>query len=134
QQSDDSAKRAVVLRQKSIELTSLEQEVAAAREAHMLYEKKQEESRIAEALDSERFLNVSVLDNASASSKPFNRMNPLMLVAALVVGTGLGVGTAVGLELLGRNFKFEEQVEHYLDVPVFAVIPDLSDIAEVQRS
>jgi uncharacterized protein involved in exopolysaccharide biosynthesis len=134
QNADDSAKRAVQLRQKSIELTALEQEVAAAREAHMLYEKKQEEARIAEALDSERFLNVSVLDNASSASKPFNRMNPLMLVAALVVGTGLGVGTAVGLELLGRNFKFEEQVEHYLDVPVFAVIPDLSDVAEVQRS
>ena len=129
-QSRVSSKQAVTLRQKAIELSGLEQEVNAARAAYLLYEKKQEESRIAEALDKERFLNVNILDTASVPTQPFNRMNPLMLVAALIVGSGLGVGTAVGLELLGRNFKFEEQVEHHLDLPVFAVIPDMSEAAE----
>jgi len=57
-------------------------------------------------------------------------MSPVMLVVALVAGTGLGVGTAVGLEFVGRNFKLEEQVEQYLELPVFAVIPDLSEISE----
>jgi uncharacterized protein involved in exopolysaccharide biosynthesis len=133
-QADASSKLAVELRQKSIVLSGLEQEVAAAREGYLLYQKKQEEARIAEALDKERFLNVNVLDGASLPSKPFNGMNPLMVLAALVVGGGLGVGSAVGLELLGRNFKFEEQVEQYLDVPVFAVIPDLSEITESQHS
>lgn len=128
-QSRESSKVAVALRRKAIELSGLEQEVNAARGAYLLYEKKQEESRIAEALDKERFLNVSVLDDAAVPTVPFNRMNPLMLVAALVVGSGLGVGAAVGLELLGRSFKFEEQVEHYLDLPVFAVIPDMSEVA-----
>jgi uncharacterized protein involved in exopolysaccharide biosynthesis len=132
-QSEQSSRLAVEMRQKSIELSGLEQEVAGARESYMLYEKKQEEARIAEALDKERFLNVSVLDGASMPTRPFNRMNPLMLVAALVIGSGLGVGTAVGLELLGRNFKFEEQVEQYLELPVFAVIPDMSEVAETQH-
>jgi uncharacterized protein involved in exopolysaccharide biosynthesis len=121
------------MRQKTIELTRLQQEVSAARDAYQLYEKKQEEARISEALDNERFLNVSVLDSATLPTEPFNKMNPLIIVAALIAGTGLGVGTAVGLEFLGRNFKFEEQVEQHLELPVFAVIPDMSEIAEGQH-
>ena len=35
---------------------------------------------------------------------------------------------------LGRNFKLEEQVEQHLELPVFAVIPDISDIVEIHRS
>ena len=126
----ESTKHAVDMRQKTIELTRLQQEVSAARDAYQLYEKKQEEARISEALDSERFLNVSVLDSATLPTEPFNKMNPLVLVAALIAGTGLGIGTAVGLEFLGRNFKFEEQVEQHLELPVFAVIPDMTEIAE----
>jgi uncharacterized protein involved in exopolysaccharide biosynthesis len=129
----ESTKHAVDMRQKTIELTRLQQEVSAARDAYQLYEKKQEEARISEALDNERFLNVSVLDSATLPTEPFNKMNPLIIVAALIAGTGLGVGTAVGLEFLGRNFKFEEQVEQHLELPVFAVIPDMSEIAEGQH-
>jgi uncharacterized protein involved in exopolysaccharide biosynthesis len=130
----ESTKKAIEMRQKTIELTRLQQEVTAARDAYQLYEKKQEEARISEALDNERFLNVSVLDGATLPTQPYNKMNPLMLVAALIAGSGVGIGAAVGLEFLGRNFKFEEQVEQYLDLPVFAVIPDMSDIAETQHS
>ena len=134
QQADDATKEAVNLRQKSIELSRLEQEVSLAREAYQLYERKQEEARISEALDRERFLNVSVIDGPTMPLEPVNKMNPLMLIAALIAGTGLGAGTAVGLEFLGRNFKFEEQVEQYLELPVFAVIPDMSEVAELQHS
>jgi uncharacterized protein involved in exopolysaccharide biosynthesis len=133
-QSSESSKRAIELRQKSIEFTRLQQDVTAAREAFLLYDKKQQEARISEALDQTGILNVSVLDTPTVPSRPFNRTNPLMLIAALVAGTGLGVGTAVGLEFLGRNFKFEEQVEQYLELPVFAVIPDLSQVSELQHS
>jgi uncharacterized protein involved in exopolysaccharide biosynthesis len=130
----ESTKRAVDMRQKTIELTRLQQEVSAARDAYQLYEKKEEESRISEALDSERFLNVSVLEGATLPTDPYNKLNPLVLIAAMIAGTGLGVGSAVGLEFLGRNFKFEEQVEQYLEMPVFAVIPDMTEIAETQHS
>jgi succinoglycan biosynthesis transport protein ExoP len=132
--SIESTKKAVDMRQKTIELSRLQQEVSAARDAYQLYEKKQEEARISEALDSERFLNVSVLEGATMPIEPYNKMNPLVLLAALIAGTGLGVGAAVGLEFLGRNFKFEEQVEQYLELPVFAVIPDMTEIAETQHS
>ncbi len=134
QASVESQKRAVEMRQKTIELTRLQQEVSAAREAYGLYEKKQEEARISEALDNERFLNVSVLDGATLPTDPANKMNPLVLIAALIAGTGLGIGTAVGLEFLGRNFKFEEQVEQHLELPVFAVIPDMTEVAESQHT
>jgi succinoglycan biosynthesis transport protein ExoP len=130
----ESTKKAIGMRQKTIQLSRLQQEVSAARDAFQLYEKKQEEARISEALDTERFLNVSVLEGATLPSEPYNKMNPLVVLAALIVGTGLGVGAAIGLEFLGRNFKFEEQVEQYLELPVFAVIPDMTDVAEVQRT
>jgi succinoglycan biosynthesis transport protein ExoP len=133
-QSLESTRRAIELRQKSIEFSRLQLEVTASRDAFQLYEKKQQEARISAALDHEGILNVSVLDTSTVPTQPFNRPNPLMIIAALVVGTGLGVGTAVGREFLGRNFKFEEQVEQYLELPVFAVIPDLSDVAELQQA
>lgn len=125
---------AVELRQKSIELTSLEEEVTSARESYKLYEQKQEEARIAEALDRENFLNVSILDGPSTPLKPINEMTPFMLVAALIAGTGLGIGSAVGVEFFGRSFKFEEQVEQYLDMPVFAVIPELNDVSHLTQA
>ncbi len=130
----ESTKKAIDMRQKTIELSRLQQDVSSARDAYQLYAKKQEEARISDALDSERFLNVSVLESATLATEPYNKLNPLVLLAALIAGTGLGVGAAVGLEFLGRNFKFEEQVEQYLELPVFAVIPDMTEIAETQHS
>jgi len=130
---EEGQSRAIELRQKSIAFTRMQSEVEAARTAYQLYERKQEEARISEALDEGRFLNVSVLDGPSTPIRPMNAMSPFMVLAALIAGTGLGVGSALGVEFFGRNFKFEEQVEQYLDMPVFAVIPEMSDVAELQQ-
>jgi uncharacterized protein involved in exopolysaccharide biosynthesis len=130
---NENEETAIALRKKTIELASLEQDLAASREAYRLYERKQDESRISEALDKEGIVNVSVLDPASLATKPFNQMSLVMVFAALIAGLGLGIGSAVGVEFLGRNFKLEEQVEQHLELPVFAVIPDISEIVE-QRS
>ncbi len=131
---DQNEEIAVGLRKKTIELASLEQDVSAARESFRLFERKQDEARISEALDKEGIVNVSVLDPATMPVKPFNQLSPLIVIAALIAGTGLGIGSAVGLEFLGRNFKLEEQVEQHLELPVFAVIPDISAIPELQES
>lgn len=131
---DQNEELAIALRKKTIELASLEQSVSSAREAYRLFERKQVEARISEALDKEGIVNVSVLDPASLATKPFNQMSMVMVFAALIAGIGLGVGSAVGLEFLGRNFKLEEQVEQHLELPVFAVIPDISEIVELPRS
>jgi uncharacterized protein involved in exopolysaccharide biosynthesis len=125
---------AVALRKKTIELAALEQDVSAAREAYRLFERKQDEARISEALDKEGIVNISILDPASVAPKPFNELSVVVVLAALIAGIGLGIGSAIGLEFLGRNFKLEEQVEQYLELPVFAAIPDLSEIAELPRS
>jgi uncharacterized protein involved in exopolysaccharide biosynthesis len=130
-QSAESQAEAVRLRQKSIQFARLESEIHSARASYELYQTKQEEARISEALDRERFLNVSILDGPSTPLRPVNAMSPFMLVAAMIAGTGLGVGSALGIEFFGRSFKFEEQVEQYLDMPVFAVIPELSDVTEL---
>jgi uncharacterized protein involved in exopolysaccharide biosynthesis len=131
---NENEETAIALRKKTIELASLEQDVSAARESFRLFERKQDEARISEALDKEGIVNVSVLDPASLATKPFNQMSMVMVFAALIAGIGLGVGSAVGIEFLGRNFKLEEQVEQYLELPVFAVIPDISEIVEQSRS
>ncbi len=131
---DDNEEVAIALRKKTIHLASLEQDVSAARESYRLYERKQDEARISEALDKEGIVNVSVLDPASLATKPFNQMSMVMVFAALIAGIGLGVGSAVGVEFLGRNFKLEEQVEQYLELPVFAVIPDISEMVEQSRT
>jgi uncharacterized protein involved in exopolysaccharide biosynthesis len=130
---DQNEELAIALRKKTIELASLERDLSSARESYHLFERKQDEARISEALDREGIVNVSVLDPASLAVKPFNGMSLVTVFGVLIAGIGLGVGSAVGVELLGRNFKLEEQVEQHLELPVFAVIPDISEVVELPR-
>jgi capsular polysaccharide biosynthesis protein len=44
---------------------------------------------------------------------------------AATVGLMLGLAAAIGLALFNSSLRMEEDIEHYLKLPVLAVIPDL---------
>jgi capsular polysaccharide biosynthesis protein len=54
-------------------------------------------------------------------------------VLGLFAGLVLGTATAVAVEFLNRRLRFEQEVEHYLELPVLAVIPDLDHVPNLAR-
>ena len=125
-------KRLKVLRQLSFQVTNLQDEAARKKYAYELYWKKHEEARATEAMSAQSMVSVSVVDRAVP---PIDPQNPpwIPLVLGLFAGLVLGTATAVAVEFLNRRLRFEQEVEHYLELPVLAVIPDLDHVPNLAR-
>ena len=109
-----------------IELThnQLEQEVSVNMENFRLYLAKFEESRISNAMDTEKMANVSLIEPARAPLKPVSPKVLLNLVLSVFLGGFGGLGLALFLEYLDDSLEKIEDVEEYLKVPVLASIPE----------
>ena len=125
-------KRLKTLRQLSFQVTSMQEETDRKKYAYELYWKKHEEARVTEAMSDQSMVSVSVVDRAVP---PLDPQNPpwIPLVLGLFAGLVLGTATAVAVEFLNRRLRFEQEVEHYLELPVLAVIPDLDHVPDFAR-
>jgi len=125
-------KRLKVLRQLSFQVANLQDEAARKKYAYELYWKKHEEARATEAMSEQSMVSVSVVDRAVP---PIDPQNPpwIPLVLGLFAGLVLGTATAVAVEFLNRRLRFEEEVEHYLELRVLGVIPDLDHVPNLAR-
>lgn len=65
----------------------------------------------------------SIVDPAYTPVVPVVPNIPLIMLGGLALGCVLGLGGAVGLELMGRGFRSAEEVEITLGLPVIASIP-----------
>jgi uncharacterized protein involved in exopolysaccharide biosynthesis len=120
------------LRQLSFQVANLQDEADRKKYAYQLYWKKHEEARATEAMSEQSMVSVSVVDRAVP---PLDPQNPpwIPLVLGLFAGLVLGTATAVAVEFLNRRLRFEQEVEHYLELPVLAVIPDLDHVPDFAR-
>jgi polysaccharide biosynthesis transport protein len=125
-------KRLKTLRQLSFQVANLQEEADRKKYAYQLYWKKHEEARATEAMSSQSMVSVSVVDRAVP---PIDPQNPpwIPLALGLFAGLVLGAATAVAVEFLNRRLRFEQEVEHYLELPVLAVIPDLDHVPNFAR-
>jgi polysaccharide biosynthesis transport protein len=71
----------------------------------------------------ERF---EILNNARPPTEPFWPDLKLFLLMGLAVGGGVGVAMILLLEVFDQSFKSEEQLAASIDMPILAVIPDLT--------
>ena len=113
------------LNQIEVELNQLQQQVDVNRENYRLYLTKFEESRISEAMDSEKITNVSLIEPAHSPLKPVSPKKMLNLILAIFLGAFGGLGLAFFLEYLDDKIEKVEDVEESLDLPVLASIPEL---------
>lgn len=87
---------------------------------YVLYQKKQEEARISDALDEKHILNVAVAETAMAPALP-SSLTPLALLAfGCVIASGAGFGVAYGTEHFSRSLPKPDAVRLLLEVPVLA--------------
>lgn len=96
-------------------------------EAYQLYAKKQEESRINDALDKQKISNVSIAEEPGVPQLP----NSGSRLAAVIMGLGLGLVICVGSvfisELMRDSFLTPTELEEFTDYPILATIPLQTD-------
>jgi uncharacterized protein involved in exopolysaccharide biosynthesis len=103
--------------------TQLQQEVDVDRQNYRLYLTKFEESRISDAMDSQRITSVNLIEPAQVPLKPVSPKKFLNLVLGLFLGALGGLGLAFFLHYLDDSLETVEDVEDALDVPVLISIP-----------
>ena len=111
-----------ILKDRSFDLGRLRGDFDLARDTYLMYEKKAEEARVSRAMDEEKIVNASVVQEAMQPILPQPR--GLLTIAAMsgVGGLVLGVAVAFLLEFFNLTVKDEQDVERFLQVPVLATI------------
>jgi uncharacterized protein involved in exopolysaccharide biosynthesis len=94
----------------------------AAQEAYLLYVKKQEQARMADALDERGIANVAIAEQPVAPALPELSTLTLLAVGLVAAGTA-GTGAAFAADYIDPAFRDPDDVLAYLDAPVLASLP-----------
>ena len=87
-----------------------------------VYVKRQEEARIADALDRQKFANVSLIESPVRPYLPTKPNVPLNLALGFLVACFASLGTGFALEMNRTTLDSEEELESALSLPVLATI------------
>jgi len=98
----------------------LRRRVKIAEENYLLYQKRQEEARIAEALDRQKFLNVSVVERGAPPALPADRHRSLIALLGLLVAALISIAAALTADHLDRPVQFAPQLSEVSGLPVLA--------------
>jgi uncharacterized protein involved in exopolysaccharide biosynthesis len=101
----------------------LARQVKQTEETYQLYAKKEEESRIGDALDKQKISNVSVAEAPIAPLTPNKNERLMVLVLGLSIGLMFSFGSAFVSELLRDTFYSPRELEVFTGVQVLATIP-----------
>jgi uncharacterized protein involved in exopolysaccharide biosynthesis len=108
------------------QIAKLEQEVERCKANYATYCDKSEQSRIDNALQSERITNVNVIQPASLIASPVSPRKNSVLALGILGGLVLGIGAALLAEHLDPSLKSPTDVENRLSLPVLVAIPRVS--------
>jgi polysaccharide chain length determinant protein (PEP-CTERM system associated) len=117
------------------ELVALTRDYTTLQENYIKLLAKREDSKIAANLEREQVgEQFRIIDPARLPERPYTPDRPRF--AALGAGGGflLAVGLIVFLEYRNASFRTEDEVLASIGLPVIAVIPVLTDIAEPERA
>jgi len=107
------------------ELKGLQRQVDVEQQNYKLYLAKLEESRISEAMDTEKISNVTQIKPANTPPMPVSPKVTFNLVIGFFLA-GLGsLGMAFFLEALDDRLESRDDVESALKLPVLASVPEL---------
>jgi uncharacterized protein involved in exopolysaccharide biosynthesis len=93
-----------------------------AEDNYLMYQRKREEARIADALDSSRILNVALAQQPMTPALP-KRPFWLLGLLALVVAGAVSGGAVFVTEFFEPAFRTPRELQSALDLPVLAAIP-----------
>ncbi len=122
--TQESAYRAMAreLGEAAITQDDLQSSEKAAQENYLLYVKKREEARMADALDERGIVNVAIAEQPVAPALPL--WSTWAVLAIGLAGAGVaGAGAAFAADYGDSSFRTPEDVLAYLDAPVLASLP-----------
>jgi polysaccharide biosynthesis protein PslE len=115
----------VQLNRIEVELKGLQRQVDVEQQNYKLYLTKFEESRISDAMDSEKIANVAQIQPAQAPLKPVSPKVLLNLILGVFLGAFGSLGLAFFMEYLDDSIEKPEDAEDSLHLPVLASVPVL---------
>jgi uncharacterized protein involved in exopolysaccharide biosynthesis len=107
------------------QLKALERQVDVEQQNYRLYLSRIEESRISEAMDTEKISNVTQIQPARTPLKPVSPKVALNLVIGFFLGGFGSLGLALFLEHIDDRLEKRDDAERALNLPVLASIPEL---------
>jgi len=110
------------LQQASIVQQDLQRTARTEEENYLLYQRKEEEARINDALDRGGILNVTIAEPPSVPALPARSFLYYGLLGMFLATTG-STGLAFASDFLDPSFRTPDEVSSFLDSPVFASIP-----------
>ncbi len=108
------------LPQKELEYSRLKREADIDAQLYLDFKSKLATARTAEAAKTE---NVSLVDTATPPRSPIKPNKPLNYFTGLIIGLVLGLAATSIVEQLDTSIGTIEDVENYLKLPVWGVIP-----------
>ena len=94
-----------------------------AEDNYQLYEKKQEEARIADQLDQNKITNVSVAEAPVPSQLPVRPNRALNLVLGIFLGAMVSIGSVIAAEFIREDIQSPRELEVLTGLPVLATVP-----------
>lgn len=123
QQLDQSQKELAQLQAVTVQYDAMARKVQELEGNYKTYAQKRDESQIADAMDQQKLLNVSVAEPPTMSLIPV-RPKPLVnLVLGLFTAIFLGACAVFFAEMLRDTAHTPRELEAFTDLPVLATIP-----------
>jgi len=110
------------LEQKDLTQRDLARTAKADEDNYLLYLHKREEARMADALDEQRILNVSIIETPTVPALPTSDRWRYGLVGILLAAT-LSAGAVFTMEYLDPSLRTPSEVMSELNIPVLAAVP-----------
>ena len=103
------------------EQKSLLRTLKSAEDKYLLYQRKQEEARISDALDHTRIANVAIAQAPTLPFQPRRTRSLALLPLGLIAALGLSVMAGLMKDCLSTAIRTPDELHTLLDVPVFSV-------------
>ncbi len=100
-------------------------------ENYLLYQHKEEQARINDALDQRGILNVAIAEQPTVPALPVRSSFPYGVLSLLLLGSA-SLGLAFVSDLFNPSFRTPGEVTAYLGAPVLAALPKGDEKARIE--
>jgi len=95
----------------------------SAEDNYLLFLRKQEESRISDALDQKRIVNVAIAEAATVPALPSSAPWVSTLLVGILLAILVGLGSTFAADYLDSTIRTPDELEQALNVPVLSAMP-----------
>ena len=124
-QQEAAREELTVLNNTEVKMVNLQRELSLLDGKYRKYSDNLEQARIDQAMESNKISNISVVQPASASTKPVRPRKVLNLALGFFLGIFGGLGLAFFSEYVDHSLKTPQDVEEKLGLQLLASIPYL---------